>query len=377
MKTKKFLLGLAVLLAVSSGLLANGLNLNGFGARAAAMGGAFVGLANDYTAVFWNPAGLAMMTKGTFGVTGSFLMPRSTYTLGTFSMNTERKTYPAGLLGYFHPIGDRVVIGVGAYTLSGLGADWVNTGLEGALTAGVPLGVVITPPLDNYIWKSYIGTINIVPAIAVKVTDQFFLGATFNIDFGFFQTQQWGGTEQIAPSILFNLGQATLNVHGWGYGATFGALYKPMDQISVGVSYRMQTKTKLKGTSELENLPLLVEGLSDVSDASMEVISPMWLAGGLAVKPLSNLTLAVDVQWTNWKKVNALTIALTNPGWNAIGLTENTLDLRWKDKIQIRTGLEYTMGNLALRAGYYNDPAPAPDDTMTVLVPAFTYNAVT
>src|SRR5512143_3591146 len=70
---KKTFVGLALVLTLASGLLANGLNLNGFGARAAAMGGAFVGLADDYTAVFWNPAGLAQLKKPTFGLTGTFL----------------------------------------------------------------------------------------------------------------------------------------------------------------------------------------------------------------------------------------------------------------------------------------------------------------
>jgi long-chain fatty acid transport protein len=324
---KKTLVGLAVVLMLSSGLLANGLNLNGFGARAAAMGGAFVGLADDYSAVFWNPAGLAMMKKGTFGLSGHLLMPSGTYSLSTFSMKTERKTYPAGLLGYFHPIGDRVVIGVGAYTLSGLGADWINPGLESALISPLP-AEAFTPPVEAYTWKSFIGAITIAPTIAVRLTDQVFFGATFNINYGFFQTKQWGEYTILtvaappaaapgsgilpAPAVLFNFGQAGLNVHGWGYGATLGLLVKPTDRVSFGITYRLQTKMKMKGTAELENLPLLVEGLSDESDASLDVYSPMWLAGGLAVKPLENLTLA-----------------------------------------------------------------PAPDDTMNILVPSFTYNVVT
>ena len=44
MGLKKTSVGLAIILALVSGLLGNGLNLNGFGARAASIGGAFVGL---------------------------------------------------------------------------------------------------------------------------------------------------------------------------------------------------------------------------------------------------------------------------------------------------------------------------------------------
>jgi len=381
---KKFGLGLAVILLMTSGLLANGLNLNGFGARAASMGGAFVGLADDFTAVFWNPAGLALLKKTTFGVTGDLLAPVSQYTLGAYSQNLESRVYPAGLLGFFQPIGDRVVVGLGAYTLSGLGADWNNTGLESALIAPTP-AAAFSPAVQPYTWRSYIGSITIAPAIAVKVTDWLMLGATFNINYGFFSLDEWGGYTIIpteAP-ILFNFGQTTLSVNGWGYGATFGLLVKPTDRISFGVTYRLQSQLKLTGTMFVENLPLLGPYLAgsptvpDTSNATLNATSPMWLAGGLAVKPLTNLTLAFDLQWTNWQKLGTLTANFKDPVWIAIGKSNQNLPLSWADKLQIRCGLEYTMGQFALRAGYYYDPTPAPDATMNILIPSYTYNTIT
>lgn len=38
-------------------------NISGFGARALGMGGAYEGVADDYSAIYWNPAGLAQMRK--------------------------------------------------------------------------------------------------------------------------------------------------------------------------------------------------------------------------------------------------------------------------------------------------------------------------
>jgi long-chain fatty acid transport protein len=382
--TKKLCLGLAVILLLTSGLLANGLNLNGFGARAAAMGGAFVGLANDYTAVFWNPAGLALLKKTTFGITPDLLAPVSHYTRGSYSQKTESKVYPAGLLGFFTPIGDRIVVGLGAYTLSGLGADWVNNGLEAALISPYPPSV-FTPPVATYDWRSYIGAITIAPAVAVKVTDQIFFGATLNINYGFFKVDQWGeyAVIPLEPPVLYNFEQAKLDVNGWGYGATFGVLVKPNDIVSFGLSYRLQSKMKLSGTSFVENLPGLGPYLvgsptvPDTSPAKLTATSPTWLAGGVAVKPITDLTLTFDLQWTNWKKLDVLTIQLLDPVWNAIGKTTNTLDLEWKSRLQIRGGAEYTVGQLAFRAGYLYDPEPAPDATMNILVPSFTYSDIT
>jgi long-chain fatty acid transport protein len=377
-------LSLAVILAagLTTGLFANGLNMNGFGARATAMGGAYISLANDITAVFWNPAGLALLTQPTVGFAGELLFPSSTYGMGEFSMKTTNKFYPAGLLGYFRPVGKKVVVGFGAYTLSGLGTEWDNPGFEAAiLGANFPNGYVSNPEIAPYTWRSFIGSITLAPSIAVKLSDKIYLGATFNVNYGFFQTDQWAEFRVLAmgpPSILFNNGQASMDVKGWGYGATFGLMVKPSDMISFGLTYRLQSKIKMKGTSTIENLPLINPAIPDTSDAELEAISPMWLGGGVSLKPVENLTLSFDLQWTNWKKLDVLTVHLLDPIWNAdpLNLTENELELLWDDKLQIRGGIEYTMGKFAFRGGYYYDPAPAPDETLNILVPSFTFNSV-
>jgi len=391
MKTaSRLLLTAALAVVLTTGLHGNGLNLNGFGARATAMGGAYVGLANDFSAVFWNPAGLAQLTQPTFGVGGDILIPSGKFTLGPYSMETERKYYPAGILGYFQPIGENVVVGVGAYTLSGLGAAWDNTGLEAILVSPFP-PAAFTPTLEAYTWESFIGSVTIAPSIAVKLSEQFYLGATFNINYGFFMLEQWGGFEvveitspmpvgpdsqslNVAPAVLINLGQRTLDVKGWGFGATFGALAKPADWISLGVTYRTEAKIKLSGTTEIENLPLL--GLEDVSNTKMSVASPMWLAGGVALKPTDKLTLTFDAQYTNWGKLDVIDLEFEDPVWDMALGSEASLDLHWANKTQIRGGVEYDFGKFAIRGGYYYDPAPAPDETLNILTPSFTFNSI-
>lgn len=385
MKTTSRLLLIALLaLGLTTGLSANGLNLNGFGSRATAMGGAYVGLANDYTAVFWNPAGLAQLTTANFGLSADALIPRATYTLSSFSMKTESKIYPAGLLGYFQPIGSNVVVGIGAYTMSGLGADWANTGIEAALVSPIP-AAAFTPALGAYEWKSFIGSVTLAPAIAIKVNDMLMVGATFNINYGFFKLEQWGqfvvvnpaappaGNVAVAPALI-NLGQQVLDVKGWGFGATFGLLIKPADWISLGATYRTESKVKLSGDMTIENINLL--GLNTSSGADTKVPSPMWLAGGVALKPMAGLTLTFDAQYTNWAKLQTIAITFSDPVWAAALTDEASLVLNWKNKTQLRAGVEYDFGTLAIRGGYYFDPGPAPDSTMNILTPDFTFNSV-
>jgi long-chain fatty acid transport protein len=375
---------LALAAVLTTGLFANGLNLNGFGARSAAMGGAFVGLANDYTAVYWNPAGLALLKQPTFGLTGDILIPKASYTLGEYTMNTKSKMYPAGLLGFFTPIGENIVVGVGAYTLSGLGAAWDNTGLEAALVSPYP-PAAFTPTLEPTTWESFIGSITLAPSIAVKLSDMLYLGATFNINYGFFKTDQWGTYMALTPiapppgavaaPLLVNFGQQTLNVKGWGFGATFGVLVKPADWISFGATYRTQAKIKLSGTTEIENIHLV--GLENESNTDMSVVSPMWLAGGVAVKPMDKLTLTFDAHYTNWSKLQEIAVTFEDPTWDAALGEDAALVLNWANKTQLRFGAEYDLGSFAIRGGYYHDPAPAPDTTLNVLVPSFTFDSIT
>lgn len=375
---------LAALAAVlTTGLQANGLNLNGFGARATAMGGAYVGLANDFTAVFWNPAGLAFLTQPTFGLGGDVLIPSAKFTLTPYSMETEKKYYPAGILGYFQPVGGNIVVGVGAYTLSGLGASWDNTGLEARLVSPYP-PAMFTPRLQAYKWESFIGSVTLAPSIAVKVSEQLYLGATFNINYGFFKTHQWGGFQAIPikpTPVLVNFEQQDLDVKGWGFGATFGALVKPADWISFGVTCRTQAKMKLSGTTEIENLDGLEPYLGGIdiatsSGTKMSVISPMWLAGGVAIKPMDKLTFTFDAQYTNWAKLQEVDLEFDNAFWALNLADEATLHLDWSNKTQLRGGVEYDFGKFAIRGGYYYDPAPAPDSTLNVLVPSFTFNSI-
>jgi len=58
MKKEKRVLIISILFSIAVfSLFANGLSLNSVGPKALAMGGAFIGQADDLSAFYWNPAG--------------------------------------------------------------------------------------------------------------------------------------------------------------------------------------------------------------------------------------------------------------------------------------------------------------------------------
>jgi long-chain fatty acid transport protein len=356
---------------------ANGLNLNGIGPRAVAMGGAFVGLADDFSAVFWNPAGLANIDQKYVAFYGFDIMPSMTYKLETpipgvqADAKSVSKHYLGGLAGYFQPVSDNLVLGLAAYSPSGLGIEW-----DGADLAGISGG---NTDID---WMSKFFVITIAPTLSYKVNEMIQLGFALNINYGSFHMDRWaGGTPVPIPPYFLDFGQQSLKMTGWGFGATFGVLVKPSDMFSLGLTVRTPSTIGFSGDLGIQNLdqlgPLLGTTVSSTSKVETDLTMPMWLAGGIAFKPIEKFTLTFDVQWTQWSTLDEVALKLDDQTWGLILDEEDTkLAFRWKDTTQIRFGAEYRFSpKFALRAGYYNDPGPAPDETRNNLLPITDFNS--
>lgn len=348
-------LALALAAVLTTGLFANGLNLNGNGSKANAMGGAFVGLANDFSAAFWNPAGLAQMTKASLSLYGSDIIPFGTYqfSLAGIDAKSASKHYLIPGLGYFQPLGDRLVVGVYLTAPSGAGSVY----------AGEDLAPLVKGVFD---WNSKLGIFTISPSIAVKVTDYIMLGATLDINYGMLKMAQ--------P--VPGLGQYSEDLKGWALGGTVGLLIKPVKQFSFGASYKLPFTAKLKGQVDIPAAAGL--GLPVTDTGTRTATWPQWFAAGIAVKPIDRLTFTADVQYTNWKKLQEIPVTFENAGWQSFFADGAAYQLLWKDTTQFRFGVEFmATESLALRAGYYFDPNPGPVETQNVLLPEFKYNWVT
>jgi len=91
-----FILGTVMLLALN-------FNLTGAGARATGMGGAFIGVADDATAIVWNPAGLTLLERPEASFVGRSISDKIIYddngdvfeiTQGHFILNFLSGAYP-------------------------------------------------------------------------------------------------------------------------------------------------------------------------------------------------------------------------------------------------------------------------------------------
>jgi long-chain fatty acid transport protein len=371
----KRILGLlaALIFALPSLVLANGLNLNGLGTRAQAMGGAFIGIADDFSAVFWNPAGAAGFRQEMFGFSATDLMPRATFRQWPLTLEvpvidakTPASHYLSFLGAYYRPVGPKVVIGLGIGTPSGFGTTW-----NGEDLAGSSEGTIFS-------WSSRYRLFAISPLIAVNLTRWLSVGAAVNI--------QYGTLDLKNPEIMgFDAGFVDLqyeeNSAGWGFGATFGVLAKPLKRLAIGLAVRTPSSVSYKGTARMPELPLY--GLHETSELRHKITWPLWIGGGVSFKPFEGLLLSADVQWTQWSEVRRtstyldqawlLHMAGSIDGYYTFGLPY----LSGEDTTQLRFGVEYALNaTTALRAGYYSDPSPRQFATH-ILFPSHDFNAFT
>jgi long-chain fatty acid transport protein len=372
------------IIILSTNAFANGLSLNNIGPRALGMAGAQIGWVDDYTAIYWNPAGLVNVRGTQIAVFATDIIPIGTYKLnytlppqlGGKEFNIDATTVTnhyisPNLMAYMPIMEGDLTIGIGAYVPAGLGAEWDGNDL-------VDFNMPNTGPYD---WMGKIAAINFSPAIAYRINEMFSVGAALNVYYGMFEMQrpmdmynmmtQQGGEDGLMDT------QYKEDGSGLGFGAAFGLMVKPHDLFSLGLSFKTETNVAFKGDASL--LGVVTQNQELKTDYERDLAWPMWFGGGIAFFPTECLTVAADINWSNWAKTQEMIVTDYLDFPEAIKEGAKEMHLEWEDCIQYRVGLQYAIPDemWAVRLGYYYDPAPSPDKTLNIVFPSITYNAVT
>ena len=355
-----------LVLIMASGAFANGLSLNSVGTRALGMGGAMVGLADDATAIYWNPAGISNV-PGTFvGFYLTGITPTANYAWSypTFGIDIDAKAdknmHLAPNLFATYQAGDWT-FGLGVFVPAGLGVDWNGDDLTD-ISGGA-----------SFKWMSRIGAVDIAPSVAYKISEDFSLGLAVNIYYAFFDLER---PAEVGPNTYAQYSEEST---GTGVGFTLGAQYKINEMFTLGATFRSEATVKMSGTAK--NPAFQAMNAPAESEFDRDVSWPMWIAGGIAIRPSECWVISFDVQYSQWSKTQDVLVAeYKDPIWKSImeGSGGNEFVLKWEDATQIRVGAEYlATKELALRLGYYYDPAPAPDETLNILFPSSTNHVIT
>jgi len=306
---------------------------NNPGARANAMGGAFIGLADDATAAYTNPAGLTVLTEPEFSLE---------YKIGELT----------------NEITDRV--GTKEYddTVSGLSFLSYVYPTENATIAFFRHQLLNTE--SNYIWRDSAIRINTVDVSMDAVT--LGIGAGFKL------------TDSFSLGLSVGMAQLDYDVTGKGYEIgslaypdagdmdtvsevdnaehyTLSLLWNPFGELNIGLVYRMgpefeATKQRYEWDDSTGNEFYLLEWERE------QILKVPDIYGiGFSYRFFSNLTASLDV---NYIEYSDLADDFLND--NGTEETEWTVE----DEVEVRFGLELifevNQTPLALRAGYYFRP---------------------
>ena len=246
-------------------------------------------------------------------------------------------------LGWSYQLSDRSAVGVAVYGNGGMNTDYPAMTFydPSSSTTGVDLmQLFIAPTLATEF--AYNHSFGFTPIIAA----QFFEAKGVN-SFAPFSS---------APSKLSNNGHDA----SYGLGARVGYLGKLSDQFSLGLSY--QSKIYM---DEFDDYAGLFAEQGDFD------IPANWTAG-IAVKPIPEVTIALDVQRIYYSDVDSIANPLLmNLMTDGLG-TDNGAGFGWEDMTVFKVGLQWARSEQwTYRFGYsYGDqPIPANEVLFNILAP--------
>jgi len=350
----RVLWGIAALAAMASGVGAAGYALYEHGAAATATAGAFVARANDPSAIFYNPAGIAgqrgavalgttlITTKGDFSGENPF--PGTGYS----ASQNAGFFYPSHLYA-IAPVGP-LTLGVGVFNPFGLGTDW---------------------PAD---WKGrYVSTVTEIQTFYINPVVAYRAGP-ISVAAGMQAVYSTLSLDRKVKKAPLGDDVAAMHLEGTSdinYGFNAGIQIRPCQRVVVGASYRSQVDSKVNGTAEFDSMnakwTYVKASLPAKADVFTTMPYPAVMALGVAVTPLPDLTVEVNVVQTQWSAFDTLAINFTAP---YTPLTEKVPE-GYADVRSYRIGAEYRLPDwkLALRCGYLYDASPAPPQSVTTLLP--------
>jgi long-chain fatty acid transport protein len=335
------------------------------GAKASAMAGAFAATADDPSAIFYNPAGIAQQREmavlaGTtlINFTNEFTGdPTSPVTAGV-EAKYNRHTFNVPNMYAIIPIGQNLTVGVGVFAAFGLRTDWAD------------------PFPGRYISKDAdLKTTSVNPVIAWQSSNgKIAIGA---------------GAEYRRARVILNANRMSLNPftgrivdiantrlvsdYGDDIGFNAGILLKPTDRFRIGASYRAAMDIDLNGDAEITQIStgnaqldaIIASQLPPDQRINTTFPFPSIAQVGFAFSPNETWDVEFDVMRTGWDRFKALAVNFETTPAASFVRPQN-----WEDSNSYRFGVNHNAtANWDVRFGAVYDQNPQPVESVSPLLP--------
>jgi long-chain fatty acid transport protein len=337
-----------------------GITISGVGPVNSSMGGAAVAApVSACGALYWNPATITDLGSTELEV-GLHLLYASAKLSSTYQPNSLGPGVPNGVLsgstrsdGGVSPLPETALVfttedpkisfGLGVFTAGGFSVNYPGSTTNPILTAQAPHGFGLGPLYTELI------VIQIVPTVAVKLTDQLSVGFAPTVNMG-----------KIGADPLFLASPDDANHDGfatyesgtngryeWGLGFQAGVFYTINSEWSVGAS--------AKSPQWFE--PFRLQSLDEAGQPRTLKVHfdyPMILSVGGSYAPMEDLLVALDFHYVDYRN----TQGFDRTGFDSSGAVAG---LGWNSVYLISLGTQYKLNeSWTLRAGYTfgNNPIP-------------------
>jgi long-chain fatty acid transport protein len=320
------------------------------GSKASGMGTAFVAVADDPSAIAYNPAGLTQLNGTNIYGGGTVVIPSTTYE--SPSGQSEDTEFQVFFPPHFYACSKLGTtdfrFGIGLFSPFGIGGrKWSEDGLTRYVS------------LENNVL-----TLSANPTIAYRVSPRLSVALGLNYTISRIQAER-----KIDQSAVGNSdGESLLKEDGDGWSYNFGVLFKPDERWSLGLAYRSKIEIDYSGDLEIKKIAPALQPLFGGSYFKTGVHTssdfPQVVSLGAAFRPTKEWTISLDLEWFGWSSFNESTLQVDNKV-PAAGITDNTTPLGWKDVWTIKVGAEYRITEkFSVRGGYAYIQSPVPDLTL-------------
>jgi long-subunit fatty acid transport protein len=389
------------------------------GARSQAMGNTNVGIADDYSALFGNPAGLSQQKSFEFSVGLSrlgygndvtFLGNKTTDNNNAINLNNLGIVYPVatarGGLTFAFGFG-RVANYISVASFDGFNPSssivrsftpYAGTQYEdfdlltlsqsdanNLLNNHIPFKIFLADTLNDYLFPvltdsvqqtakileggginhwSFGGAIDIAPNLSVGITLNFVSGS-YSYDREYTETDS-RNVYKSSYTFPYNFDHwtytSTVKSDLSGFNALFGLMYRKPGKFRVGGTVRIPTTYDISETFTDDGVSKFDDGrtasATSGGETKYKVTTPFVISGGISVQPLDWLLLAGDAEYTDWTEME---FDSNNPDL----IQENRNIKKWmRDTWNLRGGTEVSIWDLGLklRAGIEWKPSPWKND---------------
>jgi long-chain fatty acid transport protein len=309
----------ALLVALAPAGVALGAGLerpNVVGPRAIGMGGAFTAVADDPTAVWYNPGGTAIS-----GDNVAYLGLETVVLQRSYTPDAASQLGQAGITGKItENTSPQLIPVIGLTTRFGLGKTAPTRFALSVLVYDAYGGTISFNPSDvknKGITSSSITDLEVTPTLAYQVTDVFSVGAGLRLGINSFGVNDKETTMS-----------ANLSGSGFGIGATLGAMLRPHRLLQIGATYRTPLSASITG-----NGPVSIGGGTPMpQDFGVKIEWPQSAALGVTVFAHPRFLTSVQADWSGWSSIQTLSI-------DVLG-TSQVKHMRYQDTYAVHLGFQ-------------------------------------